>query len=228
MEKKTERYGSGPAVGKKERLYARLFARVYDPVMAGAEAAFLQEKRQELLRHARGQVLEVGAGTGANLPLYPADAQVLAIEPSAAMLGYAQRLLEQEGGVKAQVQLLQAGIEDEAVAQAVPPGGYDCIVVTLVLCTIPHAEGAIGLLRQWLRPGGRLLVLEHIQAERQPWRWLQQAINPAWKCLAEGCCLNRPTDLRLKAQGFHPLEERYYLRQWVPFYWAVMGVAAAK
>lgn len=225
MKMKKEMIGrkSKRVAAKGETRYARLFARLYNPIMAAAETAFLQEKRQELLSRAQGQVLEVGAGTGANLPFYPKDAEVLAIEPSAAMLGYARHLIQQEGLVKARVQLLQAGIEDESVAQAVPPGGYDYIVATLVLCTVPQAEVAIALLRQWLKPGGKLLVLEHIQAERQPYRWLQHAINPAWKCLAEGCCLNRPTDKILKEQGFSPLEERYYFNQWAPFYWAVMG-----
>ena len=156
-----------------DTLYARLFAHLYNPIMHGPEQGYLLEKRRKLLQRAKGKVLEVGAGTGINLPLYPQEAEVLAIEPSAAMLNYASKA----GPFEASIRLMQAGIGDAEVAQARPAGGYDFIVTTLVLCTIPDLEAAIRLMSSWLKPGGQLLVMEHIHDERPSARWLQNAID---------------------------------------------------
>lgn len=203
-----------------DSLYARLFARIYNPVMRSTELAHLLKKRKALLSEVRGKVLEIGVGTGANLPLYPAEAELLAIEPSSSMLKYARKLLE-SGSVRAKVQLMQAGIEDAQVAEAAPDEGYDFIVSTLVLCTVPNQEAAIRQIRAWLKPEGRLLVLEHIQDGRQPHRWIQRAITPVWKRLGEGCHLDRPTDKLLKENGFRAVQEQYFT-QWLPFYWAIL------
>ena len=201
-------------------LYSRLVARLYDPVLRGMEKGFMEARRAELLRRVHGKVLEVGVGTGANIPFYPHRAAVLAVEPSAAMLGYArERLSRQRAG--ASIVLLEAGIGEDSVRAAVPEGGFDYIVCTLVLCSIPELEPSLQLFRQWLKPGGQLLVIEHIQDKRQPQRWLQGVITPVWKHLAEGCHLDRPTDELLKAAGFQPVEESYVYR-WVPFYCAVL------
>lgn len=198
-------------------LYARLVARFYDPVMRGMEERFLREKRRQLLTGTSGRILEVGAGTGANFELYPPGAEVLAIEPSGAMMRHARKKLNKlKSG--ARIELLEAGVEERRVAEAVPAGGFDFIVCTLVLCTVPDLKGAIRRFRQWLRPGGQLLVIEHIHDNRQPNRWLQSAVTPAWKHLAEGCHLDRPTDELLKTGGFRVVEEAYFYR-WVPFYW---------
>ena len=187
--------------------------------MRGVENSFLETKRRQLLQHAHGRILEVGAGTGVNFHLYASQAQVLAVEPSGAMLKYARRRLAQ-GEAHAHIELLEAGIEDSRVKTAIPESGFDCIVCTLVLCTLPGLEDAIQLFRQWLKPGGQLLVIEHIRDTRQPQRWLQRAITPVWKHLAEGCHLDRPTDELLKAAGFRVVKEAYFHR-WVPFYWGI-------
>ncbi|MCB0555447.1 MAG: class I SAM-dependent methyltransferase [Phaeodactylibacter sp.] len=204
-----------------DTLYSRLFARLYNPVMQGTEANHLLEKRATLLSRTRGKVLEVGIGTGVNFPLYPAEAEVLGIEPSAAMMAYARKRIQEQQG-KAKITLMQAGIGDAQVAAAAPATGYDFIVTTLVLCTIPNLEATIRQFKDWLKPGGQLLVLEHIRDERQPHRWLQRSITPVWKHLAEGCHLDRPTDQLLKENGFHAIEEQYF-RYWVTFYWAVLS-----
>lgn len=209
-----------PHCSHPESLYSRLFARLYDPVMIGMEHDFLEDKRRELLRGAGGKILEVGAGTGANFHLYPPEAEVLAIEPSASMLKYARGKLER-GLTEARIELLEAGMGDGIVRESVPEGGFDQIVCTLVLCTVPRLRESIQLLRQWLKPGGKLLAIEHIQDKRQPQRWLQQAATPVWKHLAEGCHLDRPTDELLKAEGFRAVEEAYFYR-WVPFYWGIL------
>jgi len=204
-----------------ESLYARLIARIYDPVMQRLEERLLLAHRQELLARVRGQVLEVGVGTGINLPLYSERAQVLGIEPSAAMLSRARSRMEQTP-ITAEVELLEAGIEEEVLDERLAPGSLDYIVCTLVLCTIPELEKALQRFQAWLRPGGQLLAMEHIHDSRQPQRWLQQNFTPIWRQLAEGCHLNRPTDQLLKEAGFIARNEHYIMTRWVPFYWAVL------
>jgi ubiquinone/menaquinone biosynthesis C-methylase UbiE len=204
---------------KPDSLYAKLFAKAYDPVMHKLEERLLLPKRRALISHARGKVLEVGAGTGINFPLYSQDLHILAIEPSKTMMEQAaQRLLQEQ--VMAKIELLQAGVHDDRLQRLLSPGSLDAIVCTLVLCTIPDWSKAIAQFHEWLRPGGQLLVLEHIHDHRQPQRWLQHRLTPVWKRLAEGCHLNRSTDKVLKASSFDLQEEEYFETSVVPFYWA--------
>lgn len=200
--------------------YSRLFAKLYNPVMTRVEERLLMHMRQSLLRKARGRVLEVGAGTGVNFSLYPKGTAILAIEPSQAMASRARQALQQVQ--TPDIRLLEAGVGDAAVDDQLKAKGVDTIVATLVLCTIPDLEQALRDFQRWLRPGGQLLVLEHIHDDRQPQRWLQSALAPAWKRLAEGCCLNRPTDQLLREEGFRPVSEDYHYTPWVPFYTAVL------
>lgn len=203
-----------------DTLYSRLFAKLYNPVMERLEDRLLMDMRRSLLAQAHGKVLEVGAGTGVNFPLYDTSAQVLAIEPAQAMARQAAAALSQLGAPH--IQLLEAGIGDSEVAARLGENTLDTIVSTLVLCTIPDLERALWHFREWLRPGGQLLVLEHIHDDRQPQRWIQSAVTPVWKHLAEGCYLNRRTDELLKDYGFEVEEEDYHYTRWVPFYTAVL------
>ena len=204
---------------KSDTLYSRLVARVYDPFMEDLEQRFLIHKRRELLQGLRGNILEVGAGTGVNFPLYAPEARVLAIEPSENMLRYARRRLEGPD-IRAAIELVHAGVGDEAAIRP-PAGGFDAIVCTLVLCTIPDAEAAVDNFRRWLAPGGRLCVLEHIISERPAPRILQKLVNPVWKACAEGCHLTRQTDELLKEKGFAAEWEEYFVKGLL-FYRAVM------
>lgn len=209
-----------PNAKQADTLYTRLFARLYDPVMEKLEARFLMNMRQSLLQHAEGSVLEVGAGTGVNFPLYRKDAKVLAIEPAQAMAAQAQMVLQNMDA--SHIRLLEAGVGDTSVTAELDENALDTIVSTLVLCTIPDLEQALQSFQYWLRPGGQLLVLEHIHDDRQPQRWIQSAMTPAWKHLAEGCYLNRRTDELLKDYGFEVVKEDYHYTRWVPFYTAVL------
>lgn len=202
-----------------ESLYARLFAKVYDPVMHKLEERLLLSRRQALIVQVSGVGLEVGAGTGVNFPLYPNGVRVLAVEPSGAMLKQAAKQLD---GTAAEIELLETGVNDAALEERLSAESLDFIVCTLVLCTIPDLQGALTRFHRWLRPGGQLLVMEHIHDSRQPQRWLQQQFTPVWKKIAEGCHLNRATDQLLKTAGFYPVEEAYINTTFVPFYWAVL------
>ncbi len=208
---------------RPDNWYRRLIARFYDRFLADLESRVLTYKRSELVGGLQGKILEIGAGTGANFPHYPAGTSVLAIEPSAAMLAYAKKKL-QEHHISANIELLQAGVGDTTVAERLPPGSLDAIVCTLVLCTVPNPEAAIRNFHSWLKPDGRLYVLEHIQAADQPTQFIHNLANPLWKHLADGCHLNRTTDQALRAQGFEPIWEKYFTKG-LPFYQAVMKKA---
>lgn len=204
--------------------YQRLFAKLYDPFMKGFETTFLFKKRQKLLENIEGNVLEIGGGTGINFTIYNKNTHVIACEPSAPMLGYAYERLEKEKvAIHADIELVHAGIEDEDLADYVPTGGYDAIVCTLVLCTVPDQQAAIDIIKKWLKPSGKLYILEHIRSTTRFGQFFQNLFNPLQKRLAEGCNLNRQTDENLKAQGFHPEWESYFTKG-MPFYEAVLSL----
>ena len=205
---------------KPDSFYTKLFARFYDPFVSGFEKKVLVYKRKEILSDLTGDILEVGSGTGINFPLYHENANVIASEPSNEMLNYAKTKLN-EANVIANIQLIQAGVGNKELESIISPNGLDAIVCTLVLCTIPHPEEAIELFKKWLKPTGKLIILEHIHGNKQPRRMTHQLLNPVWKKFAEGCHLTRDTDVLLKEMGFKATYE-YYFTKGLPFYQAVL------
>jgi ubiquinone/menaquinone biosynthesis C-methylase UbiE len=191
------------------KIYSYLVAVFYDSFMHTLEEKILSRRRQKLLEKIGGEVLEVGSGTGANFPFYSSAARVLAIEPSEYMMKKARKKLA-SALYPADIRLLRAGVEDKSIEEHLPATGFDAIVCTLVLCTIPDPEAALKKFRQWLKPGGRLYVLEHIHSRQHPSKFLQKLFNPAWKCVAEGCNLTRHTDRLIKEAGFEIIEEEYF------------------
>ncbi len=206
--------------GRSDSFYTRLFAKFYDPFMEGLEQKVLGHYRQELLSGLSGIVLEVGSGTGVNFCLYPKGCHVIASEPSEHMLKYAQHRLKTEA-VEAYIELVVAGVGAKGLEEKLPAEGLDAIVCTLVLCTIPDPELAIIKFKQWLKPGGRLIVLEHVHGQSKRRRTVHNVVNPIWKLFAEGCHLNRDTGNLLKKNGFTPITEHHFVKM-IPFYVSVM------
>jgi SAM-dependent methyltransferase len=208
-----------PNASQPENWYSRVFARIYDPFMGKMEERVLQKRRRALLEDLEGDILEVGAGTGANFEWYPPSAKVIAIEPAGYMLRQAEEKVAR-GSLAAQFVLLEAGIGDDSVTAAIPPGGLDAVVFTLVLCTIPDPEAALRQCISWLKPGGKVILLEHI-ASKDKWGYLlQQTIDPVWNHLAEGCHLDRHTDILIQNMGLHKISEEHFTKA-LPFYKAV-------
>ena len=129
-------------------------ARWYDWAAAILELAVFRDLRRQLLASAQGRVLEVAAGTGANLPHYPAGARVTAVDLSPAMLDKARR----RG-------LRRASVMDAGVL-ALPDSSFDTVVSTLGTCTFPDPVAAVREMRRVCRPGGRILMIEHGRSDR--------------------------------------------------------------
>ncbi len=181
-------------------VWGRIFAGIYDHVMAKTEQAGLGTHRQALLAEATGDVLEIGAGTGTNLRYYGDNAQTLTLtEPEQPMLRRLQkRILERRPDAK----LLRAPAEDLPFND----DSFDTVVATLVLCTVDDQPRALRELRRVLRPGGRLLFIEHVRSDDQKLARLQDRMMPINIRLAHGCHCNRPTLEGIRNAGFEVTE----------------------
>jgi SAM-dependent methyltransferase len=166
-------------------MYSKLFAALYDSCLRRGERAGMADHRRALLAAASGRVLEIGAGTGLNLPHYPEGIDLVLTEPDALM---ARRI-----GMPA----VPASAEDLPFEDAT----FDTAVSTLVLCTVSDPARAIAELRRVLRPGGLLLFIEHVRGEGRLARW-QDRLDRPWRHVGNGCHANRDTLAALREGGF--------------------------
>jgi ubiquinone/menaquinone biosynthesis C-methylase UbiE len=181
-------------------------------IHGGCSMPAFTRMRERVLPKARGLVAEIGFGSGLNLPYYdPAKVdRLIGIDPDPSMLGIARRRL---AGVRLQVEL----IEGRAEELPLPDGSVDTAVMTYALCTIPDPRSALREIRRTLKPGGRLLFIEH-ERSAEPWRcrW-QDRLNGAWGRIAGGCHLNRNPLQLIEDAGFvvgTRLQERFPLLLW--------------
>jgi len=136
---------------------ARLYAFMYDRIGRGSEAAGLQRERVALLAHARGNTVEIGAGTGLNLDHYPPTVTHLTlVEPDRHMR---KRLRQRVARIRPDAAVLDARAE----SLPLPDASVDTIVVTFVLCSVADQTAALAEITRVLRPGGQLLFLEHVR-----------------------------------------------------------------
>jgi ubiquinone/menaquinone biosynthesis C-methylase UbiE len=177
-------------------LGGRIFAACYDRMGASTEAAGLSATRETLLAGAAGRVLEIGAGTGANLPFYGESVESLTLtEPEPPM---ARRLEERIRAQSRPVELVLAGAEALPFAD----DQFDVAVSTLVLCTVDDQMQALDELRRVLKPDGRLLFIEHVRSEQPRLARWQDRLNGVSKVAGHGCRCNRTTVESIQAAGF--------------------------
>jgi ubiquinone/menaquinone biosynthesis C-methylase UbiE len=173
-----------------------IMAPVWDRMTREMEEAGMRELRQGLLADATGDVLEIGAGTGANLPLYAGGLESLVVtEPQSPML---RRLQQRAHHDAPHAQVLRAPAEDLPFES----DSFDTVVSTLVLCGVDDQPRALREARRVLRPGGNLLFIEHVRSDEDPdlarfqdrMNWLNRFVV--------GCDCNRPTLGSIEAEGF--------------------------
>ena len=175
-----------------------LFATWYDLLNSGVEGRVVPY-RKRTAGNAWGDVLEIGGGTGANLPYYPESANITFIEPDAYMVRKLRRNIVRH---KRSAAIVQQGGESLPFADA----SFDTVVTTLVLCMVSDADAVVREARRVLRPGGAFLFYEHVISPRPRGRWWQHRLNPAWKCLTTGCNLNRDLTASIRNAGFTSVE----------------------
>jgi ubiquinone/menaquinone biosynthesis C-methylase UbiE len=157
-----------------------LVAAVYNPLMWVQDLAGLRKQRLHTTREATGRVLEVGIGTGWNLPFYRAATEVVGIDPDPHMLRRARRRA-------ARAPCPVVLIEGSGEALPFDDAAFDTAVVTLALCTIPDPAAALDEIRRVLRQDGRLVFLEHVRSPKPRAARFQDRITPLWRRVAGGC-----------------------------------------
>ena len=169
-------------------------------------------------------IVEIGPGVGANFSHYPDGATVWAIEPNTAMH---PRLTERARRSGIDLRL----VPNSASTLPFDDGSVDCVVSTLVLCTVDDPDAVLAEIRRILRPGGTFRFVEHIAAPpARPRRLLQQALHRPWAWLFEGCDLLRHTDTAIQRAGFEQVDlhhRRFRRSVFIPVNSAVAGVARA-
>jgi ubiquinone/menaquinone biosynthesis C-methylase UbiE len=190
-----------------EATWGRMFAAGYDRFLAGSEDAGLRARRRDLLASAEGRTLELGAGTGLNLEHYPSAVTDLVLtEPDPHMTSRLRRRRD-AGGRSAEVV--------QVAAERLPfdDASFDTAVLTLVLCTVPNPAAALAEVSRVLRPGGRLLFLEHVRStEPRVARW-QDRLERPWRFIGDGCHCNRDTLATIEAS---PLTVEHLERDLLP------------
>ena len=167
-----------------------------------------RKQREKVVPLATGDVLEIGFGSGLNLPWYdPAKVRrIWALEPAPGMRKLAQKNIEASG---LEVELIDLPGEEIPL----DPDSVDSVVITYTLCTIPDVHAALAGVRRVLRPGGRLFYCEHGKAPDAGVHAWQNRLNPAWRRFAGGCNMNRDIPALLNDAGFEIEEDN---RMYVP------------
>jgi ubiquinone/menaquinone biosynthesis C-methylase UbiE len=201
-----------------------LSAFFYDRCLATAEEACLREWRQELLGQVSGHVLEIGAGTGANIDFYPETVVRLVMsEPDKNMRKQLEARLENSNLENASV---SGGSAENIEADA---ASFDFVVTSLVCCSVTCLDTVFLEIRRVLKPSGCLVFMEHVAADEgsNRRRW-QNRVTPLWRRLASNCHLNRETEAAMLSAGFTIREIKHEsMRKVIPLVRpTIRGIAA--
>ncbi len=181
------------------RAYDReVLGRVLDAAMRGVEPL-----RAKLLADARGRVVELGFGTGSNLPFYPeAVTSLVAVEPSEGLAELARERLRRSGRAHEVV------VGSASRALPLDAHSFDAAVLTFVLCSVKRVPDLLAEARRLLAPGAPLFIAEHVLAQTRATATAQRLVRPAWKAALGGCDPARDTRALLEAAGFDTREVR--------------------
>lgn len=192
-------YEGGSSRGTYERVAA-----AYDLLDAVYEITWKRRLRRELFARARGRVLDVGVGTGCNMPFYPAGTPAVGIDNSPAMLRRAARRAEALGR---RVELL----ERDVFATRLPGGGFDTVVATYTMCCLPRDRQAEALreMRRLCAPGGRILLLDYGLSERPLVRFGMRVLSP-WLNWAFAARYDAGTEEAVEPAGLRLVRRRLF------------------
>jgi len=175
-----------------EATWGRAFAAIYDRSLHAIEQAGLREMRQEVLSQAEGRTIDLGAGTGVNFDLFPeAVSELVMVEPGPHMIKQLRAKVAGREGLE----VVQASAQELPF----PDDSFDTAVFTLVLCTVPDPAAALRETARVLRPGGKLLFIEHVRAEGASLARWQDRVEKPWRFFADGCHCNRDTVATIEA-----------------------------
>ena len=177
----------------------RWFAAIYDRMMASDEKKFFGAILEEMLRGVGGDVVEIGAGTGANFPYYQNSARVIATDPDPYML---QRARTRAAAASVSIELREAAAEELPFDD----DAFDFVIATLVLCSVRDPRMALAEVRRVLKPGGELRLYEHVRYQNPIGGLAQDVISPVWQWFGAGCRPNRDTAGLLSESGFELLD----------------------
>jgi SAM-dependent methyltransferase len=180
-------------------LVQRLVAAGYDWVFDRVDPLGGADHRRRLVEQAAGEVLEIGAGTGRNLPLYRTATRVVALEPGPGMRARANHAAQ---AARVPVEVIDATAEHPPF----PDAAFDTVVASLVLCTVPDLAQTLAEARRVLRPGGTLRFYQHVRADDPRLARWQDRLERPWGWLAGGCHPNRDVVAAITAAGFRVLE----------------------
>jgi SAM-dependent methyltransferase len=169
-------------------------ASLYDFINGFSERRIVGPLRRELIARIHGEIVDVGAGTGANFPFYPADAHVLALEPDSSMARRAQ------ARVPSATARIELRVADDRYLDTLAPESFDAVVLTLVLCSVQNPTATLRRVRHVLKRDGILILIEHVRSAGNVGRF-QDIVTPIWR-LCGNCHLNRHTGATAAAAGF--------------------------
>ena len=174
----------------------------YDPIIAPFDHLGVRQWREWVVRDVRGRVLELGVGTGLNLPRYRAAAMLAAIDPD---LGSLQHALARRNGKPITLH--------QARAEALPfaADSFDAVVATLTFCSVGDPLRGLREAARVLKPGGAFRLVEHVRVDNRVIGGVQDALTPAWKRIAGNCHLNRDTLALVRQAGFQVRGVREHL-----------------
>jgi ubiquinone/menaquinone biosynthesis C-methylase UbiE len=176
-----------------------MFARWYDQMMATYEE-YIAERKRALFASVSGSVMEIGPGTRANLEYMPEGCRWIGIEPNQYMH---EQLREKANRHNMEAEFAVASAEGNELGDET----IDCVVSTLVLCSVADQSRVLAEVKRVLKPGGRFYFIEHVAAPKKTWlRLSQRAIRPVWSFLGDGCCPDRETNVAIERAGFGSLD----------------------
>ena len=164
-------------------------------------------QRKKVVPLAEGKVLEIGIGSGLNLPFYDKAKidEIWGLDPSEELSEMAKQVADEES---MEVKFISSGAEDIPL----PDNYFDCVLVTYTMCTIPEVQRANQEIRRVLKEDGKMIFCEHGEAPDQNIRKWQNRINPLWGKMAGGCNINRKIPSLIQESGFDIIEmEEMYL-----------------